>query len=96
MPRTKTTVTPTPNTATQLVVANGSRFQLRLTNQTPGTTMYVSQNAGMTTSSGGNKTLFPFDCLEVEGAAATAAWYCITDANVPAQPTAATDSLDPR
>jgi hypothetical protein len=96
MPRTKNVVQPVPAVATQLVAANGSRAQLRLTNTTPNATMCVSQNAGMTMSSGGNKVLRPSDCLEVEGAAATAAWYCITDALVPASPTARTDELDPR
>lgn len=96
MGRTKTTVKLTAGSATALVAANGSRTQLRLTNTTANTTVYVAQNSSITTATGGNQVLKPNDCLEVEGAAAAAAWYGITDSVVPTAPTVVTDELDPR
>lgn len=83
----KKTVNPLPATATQLVAADPTRLSVHFHNKTNGVTLYVNQNASLTTSSGGNKVLMPGDAVEFEGVAATAAWSCITDTVVPETPT---------
>jgi|SRR5580704_1518977 hypothetical protein len=82
-----------PTTNTQLIAA-GARQTLRLHNRSANTTVYVTQNNAATSATAGNKTLLPGDTLEVDGAAATAAWYMVADAGVPSVPTVDVHTFD--
>jgi hypothetical protein len=77
--RVKATVPVVAGTATLIQAATPTAVTLRITNTTPKTTAYVSQNANITVASAGNCVLHPFDCMAVEGVFAQAAWYGITD-----------------